>query len=184
MWRLTVLGDTKMSRVIGLDIASNTGAVVRSITSDYMDWRAFSVDKNDNSLKRATWLGAEIADYAHKQEANLAVIEGYSMASRIGHTYLVTLGTMVRYFLQERGIDFIEVPPSTLKKFVTGKGNSQKDQMRLAVYKTWQFENDELDVIDAFGLAQFGVELMAPGMWKNPKWRQEVVQGWAKKQKK
>ena len=86
--------------------------------------------------------------------------------------------------LQERGIDFNEVPPRTLKKFVTGKGNSQKDQMRLAVYKTWQFENDELDVIDAFGLAQFGVECMAPRMWKNPKWRQEVVQGWAKKQNK
>ena len=173
-----------MSRVIGLDIASNTGAVVRSVTSDYIDWREFIVDKKDATLKRATWLGAEIAEYAYKQEASLAVIEGYSMASKIGHTYLVTLGTMVRYFLKERGIDFIEVAPSTLKKFVTGKGHSQKDEMRLAVYKTWQFENDSLDVIDAYGLAQFGVQLRAPSRWKVPKWRQEVVEGWAKKQKK
>lgn len=173
-----------MNRVIGLDIASNTGAVVRSVMSDYIDWQAFTVDKKDATLKRATWLGVAIADYAEAKEADLAVIEGYSLASKIGHTYLVTLGTMVRYSLQQRGIDFIEVAPSTLKKFVTGKGNSQKDEMRLAVYKTWKFENDSLDVIDAFGLAQFGVELMAPEMWKNPKWRQEVVQGWAKKQKK
>lgn len=173
-----------MSRVIGLDIASNTGAVVRSVTSDYMDWRLFTVDKKDPWMKRASWLGANVADYAKEKEADLAIIEAYAFAGSTQLAPLVTLGTMVRYFLEERGIGFVEVAPGTLKKFVTGKGSSKKDELRLAVFKAWGFENDSLDVIDAFGLAQFGVELVAPGMLGGPKWRQEVVNAWSKKQKK
>lgn len=173
-----------MSRVIGLDIASNTGAVVRSVNSDYLDWRLFTVDKKDPWMKRASWLGANVADYAKEKEADLAIIEGYSYLSGTAMGPLITMGTMVRYFLELKGIKYVEVAPGTLKKFVAGKGNAKKDEMRLAVYKIWQFENDSLDVIDAFGLAQFGVELVAPGMLGGPKWRQEVVNAWSKKQKK
>lgn len=170
-------------RVIGLDVASNTGAVVRGVTDDYMDHRLFTVDKEDPSwMKRATWLGANVADYAKEREVALAVIEGYSFASSTAMVPLACLGTMVRYFLGQHEIDFIEVPPGTLKKFVTGKGQSKKDELRLAVYKAWGFENPSLDVIDAFGLAQFGVALMSD-MWETPRWRQEVVIKWAQKHK-
>ena len=174
-----------MMRVIGLDIASSTGAVVRGLMpDDYLNHRLFTVDKADPSwMKRATWLGANVADYAKKHGADLAVIEGYSFASSTAMGPLVTMGTMVRYFLGQHNIDFIEVAPGTLKKFVTGKGHSKKDELRLAVYKTWEFENPSLDVIDAFGLAQFGVELVAPGLGGGPKWRQEVVAKWAQKTK-
>ena len=49
------------------------------------------------------------------------------------------------------------VPPTVLKKFVTGKGNSKKDEMRLGAYKRWAFEDKSDDVVDAYCLAQMGL---------------------------
>ena len=43
---------------------------------------------------------------------------------------------------------------STIKKFVTGKGNTKKDQMPLAVYKKWGFEHPDTNVVEAYGMAQ------------------------------
>lgn len=52
------------------------------------------------------------------------------------------------------------IAPSTLKKFVTGAGNSKgKNVMLLATYKKWgvEFSNDNL--CDAYGLARLGAAL-------------------------
>ena len=48
------------------------------------------------------------------------------------------------------------VAPQALKKFVTGKGNVKKDQMKLAVFKRWGVEFPTTDETDAYALAQWG----------------------------
>jgi Holliday junction resolvasome RuvABC endonuclease subunit len=54
----------------------------------------------------------------------------------------------------------IIVPPTVLKKYVTGKGNASKAQMMEGVAKKWgpQFDNDNL--ADAYALAQYCKESM------------------------
>lgn len=48
------------------------------------------------------------------------------------------------------------VPPTTLKKFVTGKGNAEKSLMIREVYKRWGFDAADDNQADAVGLLQVG----------------------------
>lgn len=50
------------------------------------------------------------------------------------------------------------IPPGTLKKFITGKGNAKKDLVLLNVYKKFGIEFDNSDLADAFGLAVMAYE--------------------------
>jgi crossover junction endodeoxyribonuclease RuvC len=52
--------------------------------------------------------------------------------------------------------EYIEVPPTNLKKFVTGKGNSGKPQMAAHTQKRWGHIFDDDDLTDAYGLSQIG----------------------------
>lgn len=51
------------------------------------------------------------------------------------------------------------VPTLTLKKFASGKGNTKKDEMKLAVFKKWQVEFDRdpgCDKLHAYCLHKYG----------------------------
>jgi crossover junction endodeoxyribonuclease RuvC len=49
------------------------------------------------------------------------------------------------------------VPPTSLKKFVTGRGNAKKNEMLLGVYKQWGVEFSDDNQADAFALEKFGL---------------------------
>jgi len=60
----------------------------------------------------------------------VAIIEGYSFASRNSHAHaLGELGGVVRVLLHELSIPVIEVPPTSRAKFATGKGNAGKSEV-------------------------------------------------------
>jgi len=65
---------------------------------------------------------------------------------------------IIRVLLYERNIDFSVVPPSTLKKFVTGKGNCKKDLVLLKVFQKWGVEFSDNNLADAYSLAKFALE--------------------------
>lgn len=54
------------------------------------------------------------------------------------------------------------VPPSTLKKFVTGNGQASKSAMMRATKIYWDLETDNDDLCDAHGLARIAQEFFAP----------------------
>ena len=64
--------------------------------------------------------------------AELAVIEGYSYGSAQGAHQIGELGGAVRLLLYRLGVPVVEVPPATLKKFATGRGNADKTAMVVA----------------------------------------------------
>ncbi len=45
------------------------------------------------------------------------------------------------------------VPPTSLKKYVTGKGNTQKNQMLMHVFKKWNLEFTDDNAADSYALA-------------------------------
>jgi crossover junction endodeoxyribonuclease RuvC len=80
-------------------------------------------------------------------------LEGYAFGSHMANM-LGELGGMVKLTLLDFGIYPLIVPPTNLKKYVTGKGNTPKSQMMLQVYKTWRAEFDDDNAADSFALAK------------------------------
>lgn len=99
--------------------------------------------------------------------ASLVVIEGYSFASK-GRAIisLGELGGVIRYELFMDNTPFIDVPPTMVKKFASGRGNAKKDEMRLEVYKRWSVEFKTEHQVDAYVLAKIG-EAVLSGQTEN-----------------
>jgi crossover junction endodeoxyribonuclease RuvC len=91
-------------------------------------------------------------------------VEGVSFASKrtVSLSQLSGLNYLVRYnFIFDKWKNNLKdinklliVPPTVLKKFITGKGNSKKDVMLLETYKRYEMSFDNDNLCDAFGLAQ------------------------------
>ena len=87
-------------------------------------------------------------------------IEGYAFGAR-GQAVisLGELGGVIRLAFYDRGTELIEVPPMRVKKFVSGKGNIQKQLVLKEVYKRWGADFDDDNVADAYALLQLGLAL-------------------------
>lgn len=82
---------------------------------------------------------------------DLVVIEGYSIGSNTGRVFdRAELGGIVRFWLWGHGLPYVDVPPQTLKKYATGKGNSPKDAMIAAAIRRFGFEGSDNNEADAY----------------------------------
>lgn len=100
---------------------------------------------------------AQLARLVDRAQPVLVAIEGYSFGSA-NASRLVELGAAVRRELLPF-TEVVEVTPQWVKQFAGGKGNAQKDQVRLAVYKRWGFEAPTQDEVEAFVLARIAQAL-------------------------
>ena len=89
--------------------------------------------------------------------AELVVIEDFVTRSPAASTLGMMHG-IVRVRLREDGHPFVLVPPATLKKYVTGKGNAKKDDMRMAIYQRFGLDFSDNNQADAFGLMALGLD--------------------------
>lgn len=92
---------------------------------------------------------------------DLIVIEGFSFASKGRSVFdIAYLGWRIREALEllkiNDNIPWIEVPPTQLKLFATGKGNANKEIILQQVYKRWNAEFSDNNQADAFVLAKIG----------------------------
>ena len=105
-------------------------------------------------------------------------IEGYAMSKQTSHAHAQgELGGILRLDLFERDIPFIEVPPTSLKKYITGKGNANK--AAIVSHATavsgivWDGGSAE-DMADAWSLRQFGCHILGAPEIERPKANLEV----------
>ncbi len=83
--------------------------------------------------------------------ADVLVLEGYSFGSQGRSVYQIgELGGVIRFAAFVTGTTTVEVAPSTLKKFATGRGNSPKDAMIAAAIRRFGFEGSDNNEADAF----------------------------------
>jgi hypothetical protein len=83
-------------------------------------------------------------------------IEGTVVRSQSASVLGELSGVVKTWLLREYSLRPLKVPPTSLKKYVTGKGTGvQKNQMLLEVYKKWGVSFDDDNVADAYGLARF-----------------------------
>lgn len=94
--------------------------------------------------------------------AALVVIEGPSFAAeKAGQAHLrAGLWWQLVATMDARGCDVVEIPPATLKKFATGRGNASKSDMRMALYQRFDFDLADDNQVDAWWLRQAGLHLL------------------------
>lgn len=105
--------------------------------------------------------GAILSELLH---ADLVILEGYDPHPR-GALALIRaaeLGGMVRAGLEELAVAWLDVPPSVLKKYATGKGNAPKDAVTLAAIAAGATLSSSSadDEADAYWLRRVGIELL------------------------
>ena len=172
--------------VVGIDpslrgtgyIALEGGKIVRSKLIESKP----SGDKPKDEALRLIGIVTEIADNLVVKVPKLVVIEGlaYMANNTTALMQLAGLNYLLREHLIVMGIPFIIVAPTSLKKFLTGKGNCQKDLMLLESYKRYKIYFTDNNLCDAHSLARIG-EACLDATVKLTKPQQEVI-GLLKKQ--
>lgn len=89
----------------------------------------YNYSGNSSDFARYHFLAEWFMEHCAPTPLDKIAIEGYSMGS-VGAVFNIAENTAVlKYRLFEKGIKWIEVPPTTVKKSATGKGNADKLMM-------------------------------------------------------
>jgi len=106
-------------------------------------------------------LEIETAIQALLKDIDVVCIEGYGFGARGRAVFsLGELGGIIRRQLYLSGIPYYDVPPTVLKKFVTGKGNANKNVVLEQVFRKWGIGSETLkddNQVDAYGLARLAL---------------------------
>lgn len=143
-------------KVMGLDISTKTGVSVVNDSKRVLLGAQVTFPKL-KGWERAAAIAARIMELHAEHKPDLVVIENYGFANANSLVTLVEVGTIIRYFLWQEDIPYIEVPPNSLKKFVSGKGQSKKEELMMFVLKKWDYTSATNDIADAVGLGMFGL---------------------------
>lgn len=111
---------------------------------------------------RLTWVRAELLE-RYLNGLDLVVMEGPSYgnqgkARQSGHHERAGLWWLVRVALAHRGHPVAVVPPATLKRYATGKGNADKATVVREVTKRFPWFDGGEDEADALVLAAMGAD--------------------------
>jgi Holliday junction resolvasome RuvABC endonuclease subunit len=108
-------------------------------------------------LKRFNTLSRAVLDIMKVTCPTLCLIEGYSFSSK--GASVVTLGEfggILRNHIVGIADYTVEIPPTVLKKFITGKGNCGKLEIVTSLSAKYGIEFKSDNHADSFGLAVLG----------------------------
>ena len=154
--------------IVGLDISLNaTGLCLahgdpRSQVGNSLDVDSVVIrtGKDLRGPERLSVVSADVWDWLQARQparaGDLYVTEGYAFSRQQAHS-LGEIGGCIRKRIWESGGNLIVIPPSTLKKYLTGKGAGDKNIVMKHVFKRWGFDVDEDNQCDAFGCAMLGL---------------------------
>jgi hypothetical protein len=101
-----------------------------------------------------SWLEGEI-DKRGNDEFEHVCMEGYAASSKFGREKAGELGATVKMALYESRDAFPTiVAPTSLKKFILGKGVGGKNEILLGCYKRWSVDFRDDNAADSYGLAR------------------------------
>lgn len=158
--------EQSKSKVVGLDLSlCNTGFVVLENDKIKEQGVIKSSPLGDlpiHEAERLSKIVGEILETVCEIDTDLVVIEGiaFMISKTTSLVQLATINYMVRIGLWKCGVPFVIVSPPSLKKFVTGKGVAQKDEMMLDTYKRWGVSLTDNNICDAYGLARIGLAIL------------------------
>ncbi|GIO83508.1 hypothetical protein J25TS5_04400 [Paenibacillus faecis] len=160
-----------MTRFVGIDPSGETGLAILDKDGNYLD--GFEI--TSKSLHKTEKIDDIITEIVSNLEFDdVIAIEGFSYGSKgKGIDFQFGLGHAIRLELFRMEKDWTEVTPSQVKKFATGNGNTNKENMIIPILRHWNFEHKSNNVRDAFVLAQIARAIRMGTA--STKYQQEVV---------
>lgn len=136
---------------VGID-QSYSGFAITILRGDNYWTTVYKSDKR--GVDRLRDIQAYIMEVLVQFEIADVAMEGYAFGSQMANM-LGELGGVVKLTLLDFGVYPLIVPPTNLKKYVTGKGQGvPKSQMLLYVYKKWGVEFTDDNAADSYALAK------------------------------
>jgi len=133
---------TSAPRILALDLSLTA-------TGWCLDGECGRIRTSLRGMERIDAIARQVQALA--RDVELVVIEGYSFGSKGRSVFDVAeLGGCVRFLLHRLCIPFVCVPPATLKKYATGRGNCGKDEMIAAAIRRFRFGGSDNNEADAF----------------------------------
>lgn len=159
-------------RVMGLDIATNTGLVV--LTRDAISGplvcpigRLIFLGESRGAMRLLAFHDALQPYFEGGRRPDLVVFEGYSVSPNIpAHGFLTAeLGGVARLLCGVYGVPYVAVPGPSLKKYVTGgwtkaTGIPSKVQISGRIQSEWGYIAQDSDDADAYALARVGCAIL------------------------
>lgn len=136
----------------GLCIFDSDGSLIEAVSLK-------AIKNNDDDPKRFRDLANRLRKHMNPS-TDIVMIEGFSYNS-VGRGVSVTYGVgwLIRDMLNEHGFRWLDIPPKTLKKFISGNGNANKKMLEAPTKEKWGFESKSNDIIDAYGLAKIAYSM-------------------------
>lgn len=128
-------------------------------------------------IKIADQIDKIIKDNLGTKDPSVVMIENLAFMARntTALTQLAGLNHLVRTRFVTLGWPFVMVAPSSLKKFITSKGNSDKNLMMMVVFRDYGFESIDDNECDAYSLAICGNAVLGCPTKTLNKQQKEVV---------
>ena len=153
---------------VGID-QSYTGFGLTAMTFDGFEYQTKVWKAPGTGVERLNSIYGWLVSEFEEMSVNGLAISNVAAESpvRMSHSALISgeLWAVVRlacyHSLKEKEARFpLQVAPSMLKKYVTGKGTGvQKNQMLLHTYKKWGVEFNDDNAADSYGLARIAAEI-------------------------
>lgn len=145
---------------VGIDHSFNSFAIiVIDKNGEIVEQKLLSSNSENEPEDRILELEKGFSFIKNIVRLHTVYIEGPSFSSN--GAFVLQMGALhyyLRIFLRLNNIKYNVVAPNTLKKFITGKGNTKKNLILMKVYKKWGVEFDCDDLADAYGLAKMSLE--------------------------
>jgi Holliday junction resolvasome RuvABC endonuclease subunit len=148
------------------------GPVWVGVDQSYSGFSITAIDKDGNYYTEVKKIEGDGVERLHKSREFLlgflnryvveaVAIEGYAfgsqmanMAGELGGMIRLALFDTYRFDNKTAALPLV-VPPTSLKKYIAGKGTGiKKNQILLAVYKKWNVEFNDDNAADSYGLAR------------------------------
>lgn len=153
-------------RVIGIDPSMTATGLVTA------DGEARTVRGRDCTDRRLRDIYAAV--YEAATGCSLAVIEDLpTHAHGAGITGMVQ--GVVRLALMRADCQYAVVPPATLKRYATGKGNATKPDMRMALFQRMGLDLRDDNQVDAIWLRMLGLDWMGEPVVDLPKLQRDSI---------
>ncbi len=159
---------------IGLDLALRTTGLAygtwNGTRADGIKTRQLQCPDNLRGVKRLLWWRRELSKWTVKRHPVAVAMEGYAMGAKLRTHQSGELGGVAKVLFQDNNVSFRVVPPATLKKLATGRGNASKSEVLASAIRRLHYAGSSMDEADARWLLEWLLQTrLHPKRTKLPK---------------